>query len=364
MPQANVTTDWVCIATSGPTVDGRVIEPQWLHDAADTYSRSTYTAMIWPHHPQFELGEREFTCNLGEVDALKAEDVGDKTKLYARLIPNQFLIEANRMGQKLFTSAEFWEDFGGSGKEYLFGLAVTDIPASLGTEKITLIFDGEQYQGARGSVETFSLGKLKNNKPSMWGRLFATRKNKSFAVDDETQQPPQGEDETKMEELRALIEQMLARLAELEAKATGDTADTPEEAASDVADLADEIAEAADEVSAIAADVAENPEDEVLAEEFSAAKAKMAALTKRFNAQGTTEASSRRGNRASRRHGSRRTNLAAKTKTKAEPAADSGFSALKADMNEILKKFNVMEGQATKVPGKGPADSKKPFDFL
>lgn len=158
MPQTNITTDWICIATSGQTVDGRIIEPQWLHDAADTYSRNTYTAMIWPHHPQFELGEREFTCNLGEVDALKVEEVEGKTKLYAKLIPNQFLIEANRMGQKLFTSAEFWEDFGGSGREYLFGLAVTDIPASLGTEKITLVFDGEQYNAARGNIETFSLG--------------------------------------------------------------------------------------------------------------------------------------------------------------------------------------------------------------
>ncbi|HGM4960262.1 TPA: GPO family capsid scaffolding protein [Serratia liquefaciens] len=360
MPQANITTDWICIATAGPTVDGRTIEPQWLHDAAETYSRNTYTAMIWPHHPQYELGEREFTCNLGEVDALRAEDVDGKTKLYAKLIPNQFLIEANRMGQKLFTSAEFWDDFGGSGREYLFGLAVTDIPASLGTEKITLVFDGEQYNGARGSVETFSLGKMKHNKPSMWGRLFATRKNKTFATDD-TKQTTQGEDETKMEELRDLIEKMLNRIKALEDAAGGETVENPEEAAAEVGDLAEEIAEVADEVAALADEVAENPEDEILAEEFSAAKTKMAALTKRFSTQGTTDKSSRRSSRASRRQGSRRTNLAAKNKG----GKDAGFSDLKDDMNEILKKFNALEGKAvTKVPGKALGGSEKAFEFL
>lgn len=360
MPQANITTDWICIATSGQTVDGRTIESQWLHDAAETYSRNTYTAMIWPHHPQYELGEREFTCNLGEVDALKVEEVADKTKLYAKLIPNQFLIEANRMGQKLFTSAEFWEDFGGSGREYLFGLAVTDIPASLGTEKITLVFDGEQYSGARGSVETFSLGKMKHNKPSMWGRLFSTRKNKTFATDN-TQQPPQGEDETKMEELRDLIEKMLTRIQALEDAATGETVENPEEAAAEVGDLAEEIAEVADEVAELADEVAENPEDEVLAEEFSVAKAKMAALTKRFSSQGTTEKSSRRGARASRRQGNRRTNLAAKNKG----GKEGGLSELKDDMNKILKQFNALAGQpASKVPGKAPGGSEKAFEFL
>lgn len=102
MPQPNLRTDWICIATSGKAVDGRTIEPQWLIDAAETYTRKTYTAMIWPHHPQYDIGERAFTYNLGEVDALKVETEGDVTKLYAQLIPNEFLLDANRMGQKAF----------------------------------------------------------------------------------------------------------------------------------------------------------------------------------------------------------------------------------------------------------------------
>ncbi|RQM39132.1 GPO family capsid scaffolding protein [Erwinia psidii] len=356
MPQATITTDWLCIATSGTAVDGRPVLPEWLHQAAEDYSRDTYTAMIWPHHPQFELGEREFTCNLGEVDELKAVDEKDVTKLYARLIPNQFLIDANQMRQKLFTSAEFWENFAGTGRTYLFGLAVTDIPASLGTQKIEFIFDNQQYEGARGSVETFSLGTLKKNQSSLWGRLFSARK-KQFAASPETQRPPEGEDTKQMDELRELIEKMLVRLDALEKTASGDgKADTPAEAAADVSSLAEEIAEVADEVAEIAAEVAEKPEDEVIAAEFTAAKTRMAALMKKF-AAGGNDARSR-----SRRH--RRTHLSAHGNGRSAPAAGEDFSAIRAEMNVILEKFNTLSAAKTPLPGNGPADSQKPFSFL
>lgn len=225
MPQSNYRTDWLCIATSGQAVDGRAIEPQWLIDAAETYTRKTYTAMIWPHHPQFDIGEREFTCNLGEVDALKVETEGDVTKLYAQLIPNQFLIDANRMGQKLFTSAEFVTDFAGSGREYLFGLAVTDIPASLGTEKLKFVLAGEEKDAERGNLETFSLGKLKTSQPekkepSFWGKLFSTRKEFTPAPESTTDKPGEGEDK-KMDELKALLEQLLQQLKDGKAAAEG-----------------------------------------------------------------------------------------------------------------------------------------------
>lgn len=74
---------------------------------------------------------------------------------------------------KAFTSAEFISDFGGSGRDYLFGLAVTDIPASLGTERIKFVLAGEEKDAERGNLETFSLGKLQTSKPDkkiLYGR--------------------------------------------------------------------------------------------------------------------------------------------------------------------------------------------------
>src|SRR5471030_861300 len=353
MPQPNYRTEWLCIATSGQAVDGRVIEAQWLNDAAETYTRNTYTAMIWPHHPQYDLGEREFTCNLGEVDALKVETEGDVTKLYAQLIPNQFLIDANRMGQKLFTSAEFISDFAGSGKEYLFGLAVTDIPASLGTEKLKFILAGEEKDAARGSLETFSLGTLKNNKAekkesSLWSKLFSTRKEFTPTPEPNTDKPNEGE-EQKMDELKALLEQMIQLLNDGKAAAEGDgDSDTPELAADEVAGIADQIAEAAAEVSDLAQDVAENPEDEVIAAEFSAAKSNLVKAMKAFNVKST------KAPRRARRQFSARRQIDSKT---------SALTLLSTQLTDVMTKLSAQEGNGTQRPNRAPGGSKKPFEF-
>lgn len=347
MPSLNITTDWLCIATSGQAVDGRVIEPQWLTDAAETYSRSTYTAMVWPHHPQCDIAEREFTCNLGEVDALKVETDGDKTKLYAQIIPNQFLIDANRMGQKLFTSAEFVSDFAGSGREYLFGLAVTDIPASLGTEKIVLTLAGEQKETERGSLETFSLGKLKENrKSSFWGKLFSAREEDTPPPENK---PPEGE-ETKMDEIKAMIQQLLDLLKDGQKAAEGDSpaSDTPEVAAEEVADIAEEIADAAEEVAELAQDVAENPEDEVKAEEFSAAKASLAKAMKRFTARPARTPCRRRREFSTRRQADKKPNQ---------------LETLTAQLAAALTTLSATESGQTPRPSNAPAGSKKPHEF-
>jgi len=362
MPQPNYRTEWLCIATSGKAVDGRVIEAQWLNDAAETYTRNTYTAMIWPHHPQYDLGEREFTCNLGEVDALKVETEGDVTKLYAQLIPNQFLIDANRMGQKLFTSAEFISDFAGSGKEYLFGLAVTDIPASLGTEKLKFILAGEEKDAARGSLETFSLGTLKNNKAekkesSLWAKLFSSRKEFTPTpepnTDTETNKPNEGE-EQKMDELKALLQQMMQMLTDMSDASTGDDpqVDNTDQAADAVADIATDIAEAADQVAEIAADVAENPDDEVKAAEFTVAKANLVKAMKAFNVGSKPARTARRERRQfSARRPGKKTN-------------GDAFTQLTAQLSDVMTKLSAQENGGTQRPNRAPGGSDKPRELV
>src|SRR5690606_36075588 len=56
--------------------------------------------------------------------------------LFAQLEANDQLVELNRKGQKLFSSIEINPNFAGRGQAYLQGLAVTDNPASLGTEML------------------------------------------------------------------------------------------------------------------------------------------------------------------------------------------------------------------------------------
>lgn len=129
------TSDWVIVATEGSTVDGRKITKSWINDMAALYSKSEYTALIWPEHYRSTWGPYDGK-NWGVVEELKAEVKDDKLRLFAKITPNQYLIDANKDQQKLFTSIEPNPDYKGEGRCYLEGLAVTDSPASTGTTQL------------------------------------------------------------------------------------------------------------------------------------------------------------------------------------------------------------------------------------
>lgn len=137
------TTRFFRIAVEGGTTDGRVIERAWLEQMAAGYNPATYTAGINCEHLRGYSPEPPFN-SYGKVAALKTEEIdlelNGKTEkrlaLLAQLEPNEQLLSVNRAKQKLFTSCEISPNFGGTGKAGLVGLAVTDNPASLGTEML------------------------------------------------------------------------------------------------------------------------------------------------------------------------------------------------------------------------------------
>ncbi|HFW4799042.1 TPA: GPO family capsid scaffolding protein [Salmonella enterica subsp. diarizonae serovar 60-67:z35:-] len=148
-------TGWVTICRSGRSLDGRTIKPQILRDAADMYKLQGVPAMMWPYHVSSPVYRWNAT-NFGKVLELKAEDRKDATYLLARLQPNKFALAANRDRQKIFTSAEFEPNCLGTGKWYLNGLALTDVPASPWTTE--LMFSQQQHDSIYGQPEVFSLG--------------------------------------------------------------------------------------------------------------------------------------------------------------------------------------------------------------
>lgn len=134
-------TKFVRVAVEGATTDGRQIDKQWLLDAAATYNRETYAARINMEHIRGVTADKPFKA-YGDVLSLKTEtiqiEVGGKQEsrlaLFAELDVTDELVAINRDKQKLYTSIEISQNFAGTGKAYLVGLAVTDSPASLGTE--------------------------------------------------------------------------------------------------------------------------------------------------------------------------------------------------------------------------------------
>lgn len=131
------------VAVEGTTSDGRVIKREWLEQMAATYNPTTYAARINCEHLRGFSPDKPF-FSYGDVLALKTEEVdltiGGKLEkrlaLLAQIEPNAEFARINKAGQKVFTSIEVNENFAASNKAYLVGLACTDSPASLGTERL------------------------------------------------------------------------------------------------------------------------------------------------------------------------------------------------------------------------------------
>lgn len=162
MPK-NLKTDWLTIGRSGPTVDGREIKPEWLVDAAETYNPGIFAARIWPEHQRFIV--------LGSVTAVRtaANDEGG-LDLQAVLSPNQFYLDSNELGQRLYTSMELTPDFRKTGRYYLTGLGATDQPASVATSEVR--FSHLAGDAVRGDLLPLQFTQTTPHRGGLWSRLF------------------------------------------------------------------------------------------------------------------------------------------------------------------------------------------------
>ncbi|UVS95949.1 GPO family capsid scaffolding protein [Burkholderia glumae] len=140
----HATTTWFRVAVEGATTDGRTIEREWIQQMAAQYDPALYGARMNCEHIR---GYAPMSANqpfgaYGDVTALKSEEIADgplkgKLALYAQLKPTQALIDMVNAKQKVYTSVEIDFSFADTKQAYLVGLAVTDSPASLGTEILT-----------------------------------------------------------------------------------------------------------------------------------------------------------------------------------------------------------------------------------
>lgn len=127
------------IGVEGDTCDGRVISATDIQEMADSFDPRVYGCRINLEHLRGLLPDGAF-ARYGDVIELKAETIEDdsalngKLALFGKIAPLDTLVDMVAKGQKVYTSMEIQPNFANSGKCYLVGLAVTDDPASLGTE--------------------------------------------------------------------------------------------------------------------------------------------------------------------------------------------------------------------------------------
>ncbi|WP_348826779.1 GPO family capsid scaffolding protein [Halomonas sp. RT37] len=134
------------VATEGATTDGRIISRDWITQMAGNYDPKKYGARVWMEHMRGMFHDGPFPA-LGDVKAVKAEEVEEgKLGLFADIDPTDKLKQINGERQKVYTSIEVDPDFAGTGEAYFVGLAVTDSPASLGTEMLQ--FSAQQGQAS------------------------------------------------------------------------------------------------------------------------------------------------------------------------------------------------------------------------
>lgn len=161
---SNYISPWYCIAVSGETRDGRVIKPEWLIDADQTYDADNAEALLWYDHSRwYDPG--------GAVYRTKHEKASDgSVKLFAQLQPSAALMQQSAQTEVPFRfSVELRPR--SDGKMYLDGLAYTHSPASIGVDRM-------QFSQAKPDVQVtdfVEVPKLEfsERRPSFWNRLFS-----------------------------------------------------------------------------------------------------------------------------------------------------------------------------------------------
>lgn len=126
------------VAVEGGTTDGRAITREWLEQMAQRYNQSTYGARVNMEHIR-GIDPNGLFKMYGDITAAKTEEVtieGEKRlALFVQIDPTPELVELNKKRQKVFTSVEIHPNLNEKGA-YLMGLAITDSPASLGTDML------------------------------------------------------------------------------------------------------------------------------------------------------------------------------------------------------------------------------------
>lgn len=195
------------VAVEGATADGRTIERQQLIDMAASYNRDTYAARVNMEHIRGITADPPFQA-LGDVIALKTEEVtidvaGKPEKrlaLFAQIEPTDTLVAINTARQKLYSSIEINPNFAASGKAYLMGLAVTDSPASLGTEMLQFVA-GQREKG----IDPLAVRRSAPN------TLFTAAEESAIEFEDTATSPSQNEAKGFFDAGAAFFKQLLGQ---------------------------------------------------------------------------------------------------------------------------------------------------------
>lgn len=170
-----------CVATEGATTDGRFIERSWIEQMAKNYDPKKYGARVNMEHIKGISPDSQFKRYGDVLEASKAENSEGKLQLFAVIDPTDDLVKmTTKDRQKVYASIEINPNFADTGEAYLVGLAVTDDPASLGTEMLQFSAKAEKNPLAKRKLHPdnlfteaieFTLELEEESGPSLFSRV-------------------------------------------------------------------------------------------------------------------------------------------------------------------------------------------------
>lgn len=143
MSAKTIKTKPFLLATAGSTVDGRTIDDKMLKEMASSYDPKTYGARVNIEHIRGVSGDGPFNAHgdlvelsTGEVDVNFNGKTEKRTALYGVFEMGENAKALNDANQKVYPSIEIGDNFAGKGFAYCMGVALTDSPASVATERM------------------------------------------------------------------------------------------------------------------------------------------------------------------------------------------------------------------------------------
>ena len=223
------------VATAGATTDGRNLDAAQLREMAETYDPQKYGARIFVEHIRGLNPEWGFRC-MGDVIGLRTGSIEidgqQRVTLEAQVEPTDEFVALTKKGQKIYSSIEIAPNFAGSGKAYLFGLGVTDSPASLGTEILQFAaqnpaaspFSARKQQAdnlfSEAVESVIEFEEVEDESPSLLERITAMFKTK------------RSDDAARFADVHSAVEQVAGVAGDAQAaaeQATGDLASLRQE---------------------------------------------------------------------------------------------------------------------------------------
>lgn len=207
---SNYISPFYVIATSGTTRDGRVIQPEWLLSAAETYDPEEAEALLWYEHSRwYNPG--------GAVVDCKTEKLEDgRIQLLARIKPTPSLMyEAEHAEVPYLFSVELRRLE--NGNYYLDGLAYTHDPASKAVDKME--FSQHRPDVVLGDAE--SIAKLEFKAKGLLSKLFNRQPPTTYSHSNTKRSGanPDPEDINEMTpEQFALLQKVSSQLDEIKQK--------------------------------------------------------------------------------------------------------------------------------------------------